>query len=333
MADKLKKMKRAHMGHLGNAINSLQKELESDQGVDPINVTKYFESVRIKFNKVEEDSEKLLELYTEQADIDKEISDLDVLQDKVIDIKTRANAALEDIREQKEDEKRQKYQEGAKDSDRHRDIKPTSTTPKLPDLQIEKFTGDLEKYQEFMDAFTATIDHNPKLEDVDKFRYLRMYIDDSKDGDGPKSLIAGFSTTSANYKEALKIIQETYGKRERIIMTHVSKLLNLEVRENLDKSSLRILHNKVKTHVRQLEVLDITSEQYSIFLVPIVLSKLTHHLRVQWGKVKQREDITELLEFMQIEIESLEDARQVESAFAQDKEQVPKKKYNPDIRY
>ena len=281
--NKLKILKRVHSGHLTRAINSLESEL-ADQ-VDPNGVSKYLESVNIKFQKVQEDSMKLLEHYVEEADIDKEVTEVDDLENKVIDIKTRAQVALDEIKELKEEEKRKK----AKAVDLvppPREDHPR--TPKLPDLQIEKFSGDLEKYQEFIDAFTATIDHNPKLEDVDKFRYLRMYLDDSQEGDGPKSLIAGFTTTSGNYKEALKLIKETYGKRERIIMTHVSKLLNLEVRENLDKSSLRILFNKVKTHVRQLEVLEITAEQYSIFLVPIVLSKITHHLRVQWENLKIR---------------------------------------------
>ena len=116
-------------------------------------------------------------------------------------------------------------------------------------------------------------------------------------------------------------------------MSHVSKLLNLEVKENPDKNALRILFNKVKTHVRSLEVLNITAAQYSVFLVPIVLSKLTHLLRVQWGKTKQ-ENIVELLDFMQSEIEGLEDAIQVETAFSsQDKEQVPKKRYSRETKY
>ena len=108
-------------------------------------------------------------------------------------------------------------------------------------------------------------------------------------------MIAGFSTTAGNYEEALNLIRETYGDKERIIMSHVSKLLNLEGKESLDKGSLRILFNKVKTHVRSLQVLGIDAEQFSIFLVPIVLSKLTHSLRKEWGKCKKDDDIVALL--------------------------------------
>ena len=59
MAEKLKLVKGAHLGHLGRALNSLEAALTNVEGVDPIEVTKYLESLDIKYAKVEEDSEKL----------------------------------------------------------------------------------------------------------------------------------------------------------------------------------------------------------------------------------------------------------------------------------
>lgn len=325
--DKLKILKRSHKGHLGRAISSLEDALEHEDGVDPTNVTKYLESVSLKFQKVEEDSNKLLEIYTKEEDIETEITELDSLQEKVTNVKIRAQEALETIKEMKEDEKRKKVDSEKTPLGGRREDRPRK--PKLPDLLQEKFNGDLEHYQEFIDSFTSIIDNDNTISPVDKFRYLRMYLEDAKEGDGPKSLIEGFSTTADNYQVALQLIKETYGKKERIIMTHVSKLLNLEVKENLDKNALRILYNKVQTHVRSLEVLGISSDQYSIFLVPIVLSKLTHYIRVEWGKVKQNEDIDELLVFMNKQVQSLEEARQVEMAFSRDKETAAsKKRYN-----
>ena len=172
--------------------------------MNPTNVSKYLESMKIKFQKVEEDSGYLLDKYTEQEDIDKEVAELDALQDKVTEAKTRAEEALELIKEMREDEKRSKSEARFHPPPPPRD--DTSRAPKLPDLKIEKFNGDLEKYEEFMDAFTSTIDKNTKLEEVDKFRYLRMYLEDKQEGDGPKSLIEGYSTTAQNYQVALGMI-------------------------------------------------------------------------------------------------------------------------------
>ena len=81
---KLKVLKRTHKGHLGRAINSLEEELndENGHGVDPTSVRKYVESVDLKFQKVEEDSNKLLEAYNTEDEIEKEITELDLLQEK-----------------------------------------------------------------------------------------------------------------------------------------------------------------------------------------------------------------------------------------------------------
>ena len=322
MAAKLKKLeilKNCHASHLSRAITSLEAALNTDN-IDPENVSKYLESVEIKFQKVSEDSVNKIELLTEQADIEAEITDLDQLQEQVTNVRTHAQTTLKLVEEMKMDErdKRKKIEDKRFQTDQSRE--PSHLTPKLPELKVEKFNGDLEKYQEFMDSFTATIDQNPKLEAIDKFRYLRMFLEDKREGDGPKSLIEGFSTTAANYDEALTLIKQTYGQKERIIISHISKLLTLEVKEKPDKGSLRILFNKVKTHVRSLEVLGIDAELYGIFLVPMVLSKLTHALRKEWGKRKQYHNIVKLLDFIEEEIRSVEEARQVESAFAPEQE-------------
>ena len=209
---KLNVLKRTHQSHLGRAINSLEEELndENGHGVDPTSLRKYVESVDLKFQKVEEDSNKLLEAYKTEDEIEKEITELDSLQEKVTNVKVRAIEALDAIKEIKEDEKRNGLVEEMIPP-MYREDRPR--TPKLPDLQIETFKGDLEKYPEFMDAFTATIDNNTKLDAVDKFRYLRMYLEDVKEDDGPKSLIKGFSMTADNYQLSLQIIKETYSKK------------------------------------------------------------------------------------------------------------------------
>ena len=48
MAEKWKVLKRAHLSHLQRAINSLEETLESDDGVNPTNVSKYLENILYK---------------------------------------------------------------------------------------------------------------------------------------------------------------------------------------------------------------------------------------------------------------------------------------------
>ena len=345
MSKKLKQTKNAHVMHLNAAMNSLNEALGAETP-DKKTVSKYLDMVEQKYATVVSDSAKLQEALNEDEELTKELDEMNVLEDKVIDLRSDAQHFL------KENERNPEVAaasdntltlintlvEGLKeDNDRKKQIEDEifqaqqrrardHLTPKLPDLPIEKFNGDLEKYQEFMDSFLATIDKNPKLEDVDKFRYLRMFLVDKQEGDGPRSLIEGFNTTEANYKEALKLVQETYGHQDRIIMSHISKLLTLEIKDGADRSALRILFNKVTTHVRSLEVLGVDIKRDSIYFVPIILSKLTHNLRKEWGKRKKTTDnISQLLQFIEEEIRSIEEARQVENAFSTGKEH--KKKY------
>ena len=65
---------------------------------------------------------------------------------------------------------------------------------KLPKLHLWKFKGKICEWPEFWDGFSSSIDDNDQLSDVDKFTYLRGYLE------GPaKSTIAGLSLTGANY--------------------------------------------------------------------------------------------------------------------------------------
>ena len=82
----------------------------------------------------------------------------------------------------------------------------------------------------------------------------------------------------------------------------MSKLISLEKYDEHDRSSLRNLYNKINKHVRELESLGITADMYSVFLVPIVLSKLNENLIHEWIKTRWK-GIQNLLIFLRRERE------------------------------
>eukprot|EP00112_Aurelia_sp_Birch-Aquarium-sp1_P018768 Seg453.10 transcript_id=Seg453.10/GoldUCD/mRNA.D3Y31 product="hypothetical protein" protein_id=Seg453.10/GoldUCD/D3Y31 len=53
---------------------------------------------------------------------------------------------------------------------------------KLPKSELKKFTGRPQDWQEFWDSFKSTIHKNEELSDVDKFTYLKYYLEE-----GPRS--------------------------------------------------------------------------------------------------------------------------------------------------
>ena len=75
--------------------------------------------------------------------------------------------------------------------------------------------------------------------------------------DGLKSLVARFLATAT---AVITLLQETYGKKSRIIMSRISKLQNLKVEDSSEKNSLRIMYNTVNIHLRFLHVYGIDSK-------------------------------------------------------------------------
>ena len=63
------------------------------------------------------------------------------------------------------------------------------------------------KYENF-DSFQAAADKSTNLSGVEKFNYLRCFLEGNA-----LHAIAGFSLTNDNYKEALELLQNKYGNK------------------------------------------------------------------------------------------------------------------------
>ena len=122
---------------------------------------------------------------------------------------------------------------------------------KLPKLEVRKFVGKIEEWQEFWDSFESAIHLNDSLSKVDKFSYLRGLLV------GPaRSSIAGFALTSANYESAVELLKNRYGKKPAIQRAHVNELLNVQpVFNERDAQRLRGLYDFLETKHRALQAL------------------------------------------------------------------------------
>ena len=159
----------------------------------------------------------------------------------------------------------------------------------LPNIQLPRFDGSIEKYEEFMDSFEAVIRNNPNIEDVEKFIFLKAHLD------SPASdLLEGFSTTNKEYPEALALLKETYGNKPLLSKICISKLLSVDKHDG--KNSMRAVYNQLRTNIRRLESLGVKAEDYSLFLIPICLSKLDRGMNKKWYK-RNDESIENLLKF------------------------------------
>ena len=153
---------------------------------------------------------------------------------------------------------------------------PPKKTAKLPKLEVKKFSGRIQEWQEFWDSFESAIDKNESLAAVDKFAYLRSLVVEPA-----RSTIAGFSLTSANYTAAVEVLKKRYGKETAIQRAHVNDLLNLpHVFNDKDTPRLRKLYDSCETHFRGLKALSVNENTYSAVVVPAVLHKLPEAFRL-----------------------------------------------------
>ena len=147
---------------------------------------------------------------------------------------------------------------------------------KLPKLEVKKFSGRLQDWQEFWDSFQSSIDKNESLSAVDKFAYLRSLVQEPA-----RSTIAGFALTSANYEAAVQALKKRYGKEIAIQRAHVNDLLDLlPVFRDRDIPRLRKLYDDCETHFRALQALKVNENTYSSMVVPSIMQKLPENFRL-----------------------------------------------------
>lgn len=148
---------------------------------------------------------------------------------------------------------------------------------KLPKLELPKFHGDVLKFQSFWDQFEAAVHKNPDLPDVQKFTYLRSFLDGVA-----YQTIEGFEVTSANYHHAVEALKYRYGRKKIIISSLVKSIVQLKVRSDVEVEALRELHDTLKNRIRALDALGEHPMIHSCILLPIFETKLPPKLSEKW---------------------------------------------------
>ncbi|GFR08000.1 uncharacterized protein TNCT_361341 [Trichonephila clavata] len=89
---------------------------------------------------------------------------------------------------------------------------------KLPKLTIQKFYGDSSTWLEFWGQFSNAIDNNPNLTHIDKFSYLKSLL-----GASAHNVVAGFSLSEENYKAAVELLKNRFGRHDLVVNAHMTK--------------------------------------------------------------------------------------------------------------
>ncbi|CAB4041796.1 Hypothetical predicted protein, partial [Paramuricea clavata] len=170
---------------------------------------------------------------------------------------------------------------------------------------ISRFSGDPSQWNPFWDTFEASIHNNPSLAPIDKFNYLKSFMD----GAAAES-IAGLSFTNANYEEAIVILKSRFGNKQDILLNlDMDILLNLpSVNSENNLKGLRQLHDTVQSHIRSLKSMGVAPESYGSLLSSMLMSKLPTNLQLVDSRVvKENEwNLDKVLNTLQQELEARE---------------------------
>ncbi|XP_064625943.1 uncharacterized protein LOC135486774 [Lineus longissimus] len=147
------------------------------------------------------------------------------------------------------------------------------TTSKLPKLTLPTFNGYLTDWLPFWERYTAEIDKNSNISDINRFDYLYGLLE-GEALDSVRSLIP----SAANYVILKKTLLETFGKDRKIIRAHVLRLFHLR-NPNMSGAALRSFYNQVMTDLRSLEALNIDVDRAAGIIVPILEEKLPAVIR------------------------------------------------------
>ena len=147
---------------------------------------------------------------------------------------------------------------------------------KLPKLEMRKFTGKVEDWQEIWDSFRSAVHNNPGIAKIHKFKYLRSYLEEPA-----RRVIAGLTLTDANYDAAVEILENRFAKPALIKRVHITQLMNLAPVFN-ERNIGRLCHllDDIETHFRGLEALKVDKESYSCIVVPVLMDKIPEQIRM-----------------------------------------------------
>ncbi len=291
MADKAKiaQKRRIRAGHRSSAtklMNKIKQRLEDGSAEEDKQWSKQsLQTLREKVESLKVHDNQIVELIgsleTEdvEAQIEKEIEDSDRVREELNQIVLRMEEVLSPpstVHPNPMNVVAQHHSENPTpgSSSQH------NVKAKLPKLEVKKFSGRLQDWQEFWDTFQSSIDQNESLSAVDKFSYLRNLLQEPA-----RSTIAGFALTGANYEAAVQALKQRYGKEIAIQRAHVNDLLQLPpVFSDRDIPRLRKLFDDCEAHFRALKALGVDENTYSSVVVPAIMQKLPENFRLTFTR-------------------------------------------------
>lgn len=153
--------------------------------------------------------------------------------------------------------------------------------PKLPELKLIKFNGDVKNFTSFRDVFDALVHNNQQLSNIEKFSHLLASLEGP-----PKNLVQCYPLTSTNYVVAYNALQNRYSNQRLLATFHWNEIENAPRLNNENPLALRKLLDTFTENVAALKNLQFSFGEWDFVLTHMLLKRLdpalvarfeTHH--------------------------------------------------------
>lgn len=180
---------------------------------------------------------------------------------------------------------------------------------KLPKRKLPVFNGTVAGWQPFWDQFDSSIHSNRSLSEVEKFNYLLDSLSDAA-----KSSIRGLAVTSVNYRTAVDILTERFGKSDLIVADLMNQLSDIRLSDT-SLTGLQRFYDDINAATRSLENQGIAASSYEALLLPSLLRRCPVDFRVELHRLaslrdKEIDSVQSLLDCLKREISVRETAGQ-----------------------
>ena len=128
----------------------------------------------------------------------------------------------------------------------------------------------------FWDSFKAAIHENDSLSDIDKFNYVCGLLQRSA-----LDAISRLALTSANYKEAVTILEAMFGIKPLTVAKHMDTLIHVDaVTSSNNVKGLHRLFDLVESNVGSLALLGVDSKSYDALCFSVLISKIPQDVQL-----------------------------------------------------
>ncbi|XP_063390113.1 uncharacterized protein LOC134675732 [Cydia fagiglandana] len=177
---------------------------------------------------------------------------------------------------------------------------------KLPTIKIETFTGKYSEYTGFINLFKAIIHNDRSIDNVQKLYYLRSFL-----ANEPFDLIKNLPLAEGSYEEALKLLEERYNHRFKIVNEHINSLLDINALVKSNPANLRQFVSCIKQSLSALKNLNVSTDNWNPIILAILYRKLdTYTSRAYQLERDDTEEptVTEFLLYLEKRALALENA-------------------------